>query len=195
MKKSERNYASVSYSFLLVVLCFGFNCSANGQLTIPELKEIIMKKIKQDYIEQDSNIVIITLQNEITIGEVNRKSNNLNSLEAFRKQTRFCFMAGFCMRIYLASSGKEINAFANLYHFNAENGAKGTLLRTTVAKGDAVLVWSDYCIKKFEDFSFELSFKDYKTPCGAIAIITTYVDKSNLEATKIFRNSHKENRK
>ena len=193
MKKSERNYVFNSYSLLLfIVLSFGFNSSANGQRTIQELKEIIMKKIKQDYIEQDSNIVIITLHHEIALSDLDKVSTNLNSLEALKKQTRFCFMAGFCMRIYLASSGKENNAVASLYHLDNEYQKKGTvLIKTTATKGDLILVWSDYCIKKFENFSFELSFKDYKTPSRAVAIITSYVDKSNIGATKIFRNTHK----
>lgn len=171
-----------SLFFLLLLINFTDQLKAQSADEIEKLKQIIKSKIKQDAIEQDSNLVLFTLPLCANTSLNRQNSKQLMGNDCFMVSTRFCHSAGFNLRFYVLSS----NAYHNDAGLKIFKSGKFTQVPETFdtaelkffhevvdSSGDLEITWYDYSMKYYEEFQLVLSLARKEAGC-ALVIVTVY---------------------
>ena len=156
---------------------------------IERLKNIVLNKIKEDAIAQDSNIVLFSKQ--IYVDE--EKLNNSNKLglvnhSKFFKKNRFCHMDGFNIRFYILGSNKfnnncklEISRSGGFVKTPPDlNSLKLTFYKEIIdsSSDDKVTIY-DYPLLLTEEFGLKFSLEQKKTGCAVLFVVASPL-KNNL---------------
>ncbi len=178
-----RAYKRLLISIVCVLIGGANTLIGQENIEVERLKSIVLDKIKEDAVLQDSNIVLFN--KEILVNE--KKMGNANTLELidysmFSQKNRFCYMKGYNIRFYIIASNKfDNNCRLDIFKSGGFDKVTTDLNSLKVyfhkelidsSDDDKVTIY-DYPLLLKEEFEIKFSLEHNKAGCAVLFVVVS----------------------